>query len=882
MRRSWKTICPNCIIAALCLAAISGCASTRNSGIDPSGDHIFVQPVPCGDPIPPNQPFRNEPSDRRSWDDVVVLLDPREPVVAPVGTDVVLVAGVGGADGFLHTNRRLEWTISQGSVGQFVSVEKNGFVDWLLGDFNWPRKVSNTFAVGSTSREYVRLTRGPCNPETDVHVLRGQSWITLTSPVEGDSHVTVLAPEVRDWNARTRSTVVHWVDAQWRLPPPAINPAGTTHVFTTCVMRQTNQSPCEGWRVRYEILDGPAAGFSPDGASAVEVPTDAAGQASAEIIQKQPAHGTNRICIQIIRPGGLPGTNGQRLVVGSGATMKTWSAADLSVRIRGPAVASVGATATFRIEVGNPGDLPTKDVVITEKIPEGFTFLGSNPPAETSGQQLQWRIGELGGRQQRVIELNFRADRLGSVANCCEATAAPSMKVSDCVTTTIGQPPATTPDAGAAPRSTPSSEPTKALPVEIAINPAAATATVGEKVLFEIMVTNRGAAAATQLTLTDRFDPGLDPPDVANAAATHSMSISLDLAPGESKRIPIEFQVAQPGKLCHTVEVSRANASPVTRQACVTASAPAADTGGQTTAPEKNAAGQQQGKATTQSGSPSNQPPSGESPLAVKMSGPEHTMAVGEMVRFVIDVANTGTTPLRNIKVVDTYDKALLPKSDTEMLASTGYTLEGYDLVWKEDSLDPGKSLQYEIQCKCQTPTVGAYNRVTVTAGEGSPVSREVRFDIRIAGSDTPDSHSGDGAETQATGENKTPMGELSMSVPGTHNPITVGKGVTYRIYVTNNTDKVYRNVSVTATFPKGLVPSRLGTRGPGGLAFQTDLGAGKLRFDPVLEVRPGESLAFEVLGVARKPTKGEFEAELRSDDLPQPIVQKVSAEAVE
>ena len=85
--------------------------------------------------------------------------------------------------------------------------------------------------------------------------------------------------------------------------------------------------------MRYEISGGPPAGFSPDGVQAIEVPTDSAGQASVEIFQKEPAHGTNKICIQVIRPGDLPGANGQRLVVGSGTTMKTWTAADLAVKI---------------------------------------------------------------------------------------------------------------------------------------------------------------------------------------------------------------------------------------------------------------------------------------------------------------------------------------------------------------------------------------------------------------------------------------------------------------------------------------------------------------------------------------------------------------------
>jgi hypothetical protein len=208
---------------------------------------------------------------------------------------VVLIAGVLGPDGYLRTNRRLEWSVAPGTVGEFVAIEQGSGIDLLLGDFNWPRKINATTAVGSTSRSNVKLNRGTPSLEDDTFVRRGQGWITLTSPVEGTSHVTVVAPEVYNWDARTKSVAVHWVDAVVQYPPLAINPAGTRHVFTTTVTRHTNQSPCENWIVRYEIVDGPAAGFLPNLSATTEVRTNSAGQACAEIAQKQPASGVNKI-----------------------------------------------------------------------------------------------------------------------------------------------------------------------------------------------------------------------------------------------------------------------------------------------------------------------------------------------------------------------------------------------------------------------------------------------------------------------------------------------------------------------------------------------------------------------------------------------------------
>ena len=293
MRRSWTTGWLAVVAAVFCAAGIAGCNSFQSSGIDPTGEHFFVPPPPPPtavaaapvSPYPPNERYFDDPMGPLPWDDVAVLIEPRE-VVAPVGSEVVLIAGVLGPDGYLRTNRRLEWSIAPGGVGQFVAVEPGGFIDPFLLDFNWPRLINATTAVGSTSRSNVRLNRGASTPENDKFVRRGEGWISLTSPLEGASYVNVVAPEVYNWDARKKTAVVHWVDAVPIYPPPAINPAGTKHVFTTTVTRSSNQSPCENWIVRYEIVDGPPAGFSPAGAASAEVRTNSAGQACVEIFEE--------------------------------------------------------------------------------------------------------------------------------------------------------------------------------------------------------------------------------------------------------------------------------------------------------------------------------------------------------------------------------------------------------------------------------------------------------------------------------------------------------------------------------------------------------------------------------------------------------------------
>ncbi|MBN2473467.1 MAG: DUF11 domain-containing protein [Pirellulales bacterium] len=664
MRSSRTRIRLGTLALALCVAAAPGCAYLRVPRIDPTGQRVFAEPPLAGAPQ-----YQSQPGGHLPWDDVALTLSPKT-TVAPVGSEVVLLAGILGGDNYLRTNRRLEWSLAPGGVGHFVAVGKTGAVDMLLGDFNRPRKIDNTFAVGSTSRNYLRLDRGTPTLEDDVCVLRGQGWITLTSPVEGASQVMVYGPSVHGWSNRTQTATVHWVDAQWRFPPPAINPAGGRHVLTTTVIRHSNGTPCAGWRVRYEVADGPAAGFAPDGAAAIDVVTDGAGQAGAEIFQQSPARGTNRVCVRVIRPASLGDSNGRELVVGTGSTLVTWSAPDLAVRKTGPAVASPGATISYAVEVSNPGDLRAEQVVVTDTLPDTLTYLDSNPAAEVSGQTLRWPLGELAAGESRRLTLDCRADQPGTVSNSAEATAdgggaVGQLKASDTATTNVGAP---------------------TIEVEV-FSPARAT--VGTEVTFRMIVHNRGQVAATGLLIKDRFDPGLQHPAMPGPQRRVIERELGELAPGASREITVTFRAMQAGRLCHTVEVSSAGSVLASAEGCVTAVAAAA--------------------VETPTEEPSPQP---RPMISVTKTGPQQA-AVGALAQFTIDVTNSGTQPLTGVKVVDQYDAALNPE-----MATDGYAIENNDLVWTINTLAPGKTERLQVHCRCRKAAAKACNRVVATAGE--------------------------------------------------------------------------------------------------------------------------------------------------------------------
>jgi uncharacterized repeat protein (TIGR01451 family) len=671
---------------------------------------------------------------------VAVLLTPHR-VVAPTGSQVVLMAGVQGCDGYLRTNRRLEWSVAPGSVGQFVAIEEGSLTDFLVGDFTRPRKITNTYAVGSTSRRYERLTGGPGNP--DIVVARGQGWITVTSPVEGTSHVMVRAPDVVCPNAQVQSALIHWIDAGAVFPPPAINPAGTRHVFTTTVLRQSNHGPQVGWIVRYEIVGGPPAGFAPAGAQAIEVPTNPAGQAAAEIFQPQPGEGTNQIRIQVIRPadlqvaapGGVPsGLDGERLVVlPDGGTLATWTAAAPGMGESGPPAAAPGPTAA-----------PT--------VPAASASLG--------------------------VQL-----------------------------TGPGEVP------------------------------------VGGRVAFEILITNRGQTVIPALMLTDTFDEGLvlvNPSTGQPVPNPKTKPIKnrlvVNLAPGHISRTTVNFTAVRAGQWCHTVDVTGPDGIRGSARGCVTAiEAPVGPTAvgppGMFNPPTAPGTPPAEGAST---------------PIAVTIEGPRQG-TVGQLAEFTMEVTNTSSKALNNIKVSNEPDPELVAKFATE-----GYKAEGEKLVWTLPELAPGAKVQLKVQSRCDRVAQRACSRVVASLPDGTRVEREAWLEIREAAGPA--------------------AGGLTLSVAELQNPVVAGKAVTYVIRVTNAGAKPESQVGVTVTAPPEVTVNLLQTTGPTPNTKYT-LEGKTVQFDPVPDLLPGKTLTYRVQVVTgRKPGEIRLHAEAVSRDHPQPV----------
>ncbi len=552
------------LLAAIFLA-LAGCQQLQVPAIDPTGARIFsssdtmrlaapsdsrcqtescffpkpawvepLTPEPCPEPPPCPPPGANVPMGPSA------TLQPRPPqkgvpgrisinptrMIAPVGSEVVLVGGLCGEDGYLITQQPIEWMLSQDSVGQFVEVSDQDGI-WCRS-----KKLSSDYAITRTSTRSLAVTRGTPSVTDDIIQRKGQCWVSLTSASEGTSYITAVASKGATWPQRRQSATIYWVDAQWAFPSPAAVAAGQTYNLSTSVKRTATGAPVVGFVVRYEIAGGTPAVLGPGGATAVEVRTDENGLAGAALQPTTNLPGVTQVRIQVIRPAD-PNSDAPRTQLGEGYTSISWSAPGLALQAAGPQVGTVGSTLNYRLEIHNPGDITSRDVVVRDVLPPSLTFVSSSPSAQVFGNRAEWRLGDLAPKSVQVIEVNTRADAGGAVRYAFQAASAEGLQAEAFVDTQISRP-------------------------SLLLNVSGPqTAKVGERIQFRVEVTNAGDEALDNISITDRFDAALEQADGLPSPIQKSIG---RLEPGKTEVFAVGFFVRRAGQICHILEVSAGGA----------------------------------------------------------------------------------------------------------------------------------------------------------------------------------------------------------------------------------------------------------------------------------------------------------------------------------
>ena len=350
----------------------------------------------------------------------------------------------------------------------------------------------------------------------------------------------------------------------------------------------------------------------------------------------------------------------------------TVQAADLSVTKSCPAELVAGEAGVYTITVSNTGGASALDVILTDTLPAGVTFLGGTPSATTiAGPTITWDLGTIaaGGSVNVVVDVTgvstsgSQANNVSVTTSSLEGGAGPSNNADGCASTAVA------PDVSIA----------KTCPVDMVTD---------EPATYTLTVANEGTSTAKSVTVTDTL-----PAQVSFVSATPpptsivGQTLSWDLG-----------DIGVSGGTVITITVNPdASSGIATNGASVSTSS---DEGG----------------AGSANNADSCDSPIKSPDIAVTTACPVDMIA-GEAASYTVTVENLGTSTAKGVVLTD-----VLPAGVTFDTASVAPgSAVGQTLTWNLGDLAAGATVTITINLTANaTAGIGTNNAsATTTSTEG-------------------------------------------------------------------------------------------------------------------------------------------------------------------
>lgn len=293
-----------------------------------------------------------------------------------------------------------------------------------------------------------------------------------------------------------------------------------------------------------------------------------------------------------------------------------------TVAIAGPVTLSKTAPAEAVLDEPFTYELTAKatgcagNVVVTDTLPDGVTLVSSEPQASASGNQLTWNLGNMDAGEAKVLKVTVKPTKEGTLLNCATLRADPRV----CVQTVVGRP-------------------------QLAIEKTGPeVAQLGADVDYNITVKNTGTAVAKGVVVTDKYPAGL------GGVSEKTFNVG-DLAPGQSRTIPVKLKASERGRHCNVAVATASNTATVQDDACTTVVKPG---------------------------------------LKLVKTGSEKQF-VNKQATYKIVASNTGDTELTGVVVTDT------APPQTKFVSAPGATVSGNTATWNVGSLKPGENKEFSV-----------------------------------------------------------------------------------------------------------------------------------------------------------------------------------------
>ena len=190
----------------------------------------------------------------------------------------------------------------------------------------------------------------------------------------------------------------------------------------------------------------------------------------------------------------------------------------------------------YELVVRNGGSTPVAGVRVEDDVPAGTKYMGSDPPAELSGDHLSWSVGSIDAGADKRIVIRVKPTEEGEIKSRATVTFAAAVEAKTKVTR---------------PR------------IAVAVS-GVEICKAGEEAVFQLRVSNSGTGPAARMVVQAMLTEGLVHPQGAKL----EMEMA-NLAAGETRTVPLRVSAAKAGLQTCQVTVASEGSPDSTAKASV-------------------------------------------------------------------------------------------------------------------------------------------------------------------------------------------------------------------------------------------------------------------------------------------------------------------------
>ena len=303
------------------------------------------------------------------------------------------------------------------------------------------------------------------------------------------------------------------------IPLPGDTPFSDTETVSDVPLAETSPLPAEP----------PTAAVAKPAARPAEITAAPAGLPAPELPkpterreeirqQDSPKNGTGFLNLSASAPG-LTGSARP-----GATTLDGPQKAEIVLTKELPPEIQIGREAIFRIRVKNVGAATARNVTLRDAVPAGARFVGSEPAAGSSASgDLTWPAFDLAPEEEKVFECRFVPETEGEIGSTATVSFAAEASGRTIVTRPM---------------------------LKLAVN-APSESLIGEKIKFDIAISNPGSGTATNVTLLENVPDGLEHP-----SGRTLNNVIGDIKPGETKKLSLTLRTALPGVISNLMTVT--------------------------------------------------------------------------------------------------------------------------------------------------------------------------------------------------------------------------------------------------------------------------------------------------------------------------------------